>query len=260
MAGLITGAIIARDEAAHLGPCLDALAWTDRRLVMLDSRTGDRSAEIARARGARVETRDFTTFPAQRNAALDLAETPWLLFIDADERTTPALAVEVGGHIRREATDAPVGYWVPRRNYIWDGWIRHGGWSPDYQMRLLRVDRARYDEDRDVHELAVLDGPAGYLREPLLHYNYDRLDQFLAKQRQYVTLEARRLHRLGIRARPRNLILQPLREFRRRYWLSEGYRDGWRGLILATLLAWYTGETYVELRRLSAGSDREGGA
>lgn len=249
MAGLITAAIIARDEEVHLGPCLDALDWTDERLVLLDSRTRDRSAAVAASRGARVETREFTTFPAQRNSALDRVSTPWVIFVDADERATPSLAAEARSRIDSAGPDAPVGYWIPRRNYIWGGWIRHGGWSPDYQLRLLKVDRVRYDEGRDVHELAVLDGTEGYLDEALIHYNYDRFQQFIAKQRAYCALDARRLVRAGFRPRPHNLVLQPAREFRRRYLTLEGRRDGWRGLVLSVLLAGYSAATYLEMAR-----------
>lgn len=249
MAGLITAAIIARDEERHLGPCLDALAWADERLVLLDARTRDRSAEVTRSRGARVETREFTTFPAQRNAALNRVSTPWVIFVDADERATPSLAGEVQERITGSGPDGPVGYWIPRRNYIWGGWIRHGGWSPDHQLRLFKVDRVRYDEGRDVHELAVLDGPEDRLDEALIHYNYDRFDQFVAKQRAYCALDARRLVRAGYRPRPRNLVLQPVREFRRRYFTLEGRRDGWRGLVLSILLAGYSAATYVEMAR-----------
>lgn len=251
MANLITGVIIARDEEAHLGPCLHALAWTDARLVLIDSRTRDRSAAVAREHGARVETHAFTTFPVQRNAALDLAETSWVLFVDADERATLSLAREIRDVVGRVEPDAPAGYWIPRRNYIWGGWIQNGGWLPDYQLRLLWVDRARFDENRDVHELAVLQGADGRLREPLIHYNYDRLDQFQLKQRAYASLEARRLHRLGQRPPARAVVTRPVREFLRRYVTLRGYRDGWRGLLLATLLAGYTAATYRELATLT---------
>lgn len=243
----VTGAIIARDEAAHLGACLDTLSWADDRLVVLDDRTADDSASIARSKGARVVERRFRTFPIQRNAALDLATTPWILFVDADERVTPSLAAEVRRAIVSPGEPAPAGYWIPRRNFIWGGWIRHGGWYPDYQLRLLNVGRARYDEQRDVHELVRLAGEDAYLSEALIHYNYDRLDQFFAKQRFYTSLEAERLARAGQRARPRNFALQPIRELRRRFVELEGWRDGWRGLLLATLLAWYTGVTYAKL-------------
>ncbi len=254
----LTAAVLARDEEHHLGPCLDSLAWADARLVMVDARAPTLILAIAVARGARTIVREFTTFPAQRNAVLDLLAatqpTGWVLFVDADERTPPSLASEVRETIARAEGDGPVGYWIPRRNYIWGGWIRSGGWSPDYQLRLLKVGSARYDESRDVHELVELRGPAGYLGEPLLHYNYDRFDQFRAKQRFYAALEAQRLARQGRRARPHNLLLQPSREFWRRFVTLGGYRDGWRGLALALLLAWYTGVTYGLLARGAARS------
>ena len=250
----ITAVVIARDEALHLGQCLDALRWADDRLVVLDSRTTDRSADIARERGVRVVVNDFSTFPAQRNAALGLVLTPWLLFVDADERTTAFFAAELRSAIARTDDAAPVGYWVPRRNFIWSGWIQHGGWFPDRQLRVLRVGRACYDEARDVHELVLLDGDTGRLRETLIHYNYDGLHQFLAKQRLYTTLEAQRLARNGIRAKPHNFVLQPLREFRRRFVELQGYHDGWRGLTLASLLSWYCFVTYVKLAHQSCSA------
>ncbi|MGH2457375.1 MAG: glycosyltransferase family 2 protein [Chloroflexota bacterium] len=248
----ITAAIIARDEERHLGRCLDGLSWADARLVVLDDRTVDRSAEVARERGTAVESRAFTTFPAQRNAALDLVKTDWVLFVDADERVTPALAEEIRAVIARAADDAPVGYWIPRRNFMWGGWIRHGGWSPDDQLRLLKVACARYDEERDVHELVNLAGESSRLREALLHYNYEDVQQFITKQRSYSTLEAERLSRAGKAARPQNFALQPIREFRRRYVELEGYRDGLRGLTLATLTAWSIAVTYAKLARMRA--------
>lgn len=252
MTTAITAAIIARDEEQHLRPCLDALSWADDRLVVLDDRTVDRSAEVGRSTGARVALGTFTTFPAQRNLALDLVNTPWVLFVDADERTTPALAEEVRRAIDCRAAEAPVGYWIPRRNFMWGGWIRHGGWYPDHQLRLLKVARARYDERRDVHELVRLDGDAGYLDESLIHYNYDRLGQFVAKQRVYSSLDAERMAREGQRVRPHNFVLQPYREFRRRFIQLEGYRDGPRGLTLATLTGWYTAVTYAKLARIDS--------
>jgi len=175
--------------------------------------------------------------------------TPWVVFVDADERATPALSREVRAAIARTDSSAPAGYWIPRRNYIWGGWIRHGGWFPDYQLRLMNVAHARYDERRDVHELVELNGTAGHLIEPLIHYNYDCLGQFVAKQRVYSTLDAERLAREGKRARPHNFVLQPYREFRRRFVELQGHRDGWRGMALASLLAWYTVVTYAKLAR-----------
>ena len=247
----ITAAVIARDEEHHVRACLDALTWADELLVLLDDRTCDRTGDIAQSMGARVVKRTFTTFPAQRNAALALVSTPWVLFVDADERVTSALRDEVLQGIANADSTSRVGYWIPRRNFMWGGWVRYGGWYPDYQLRLLKVACAHYDERRDVHELVELAGDAGHFAEALIHYNYDHVAQFMAKQRSYSSLEAERLAREGKFARPHNFLLQPYREFRRRFVEMEGYRDGWRGLTLSTLLAWYTAVTYAKLARIS---------
>jgi hypothetical protein len=139
------------------------------------------------------------------------------------------------------------GWWVPRDNYIFGRLTCHAGWSPDYQLRLLRRGHARYDPARPVHETVLLGGEAGYLSNCLVHYNYDSLRRFAAKQRRYARLEAQALAERGVRPRPRSLLLQPLREFRRRFLELEGYRDGWHGLVLSSLLAYYTFRTYLYL-------------
>ena len=126
--------------------------------------------------------------------------------------------------------------------------MRGGGWSPDYQLRLLRQGRARYDAERPVHEVVVLDGEAGYLENPLTHYNYDTVRQFCVKMGRYTRYEAEILHRKGVRPRPWTYLSMPAREFWRRFVTLGGYRDHVYGLLFCGLMAWYTFETYVHLR------------
>ena len=246
----ITAAIIARDEARHIGPCLDSLKWADETLVVLDTRSSDATADIAAARGARVVAHPFTTFPAQRNFALDQIRTEWVLFVDADERIDAALAAEVRASAERAEPDSPVGYWVPRRNIIWGKWIRGGGWYPDHQLRLLLVGKARYDDAKEVHEVVILDGAEGYLTRTLTHYNYETVGQFVAKQQAYSTLDAQTLYRKGVRPKPQNYVLQPIREFKRRFVEGRGYLDSPHGFVLAALLAYFNLAMYVKLTRL----------
>ena len=245
---LLTAVVLARDEAANIVRCLDALAWADERLVLVDAATTDRTAELAAEAGARVVWRAFDNYAAQRDAAIAAVQTAWLLFVDADEVVGSPLAAEIRAALV-EAGDL-AGFWIPRRNIICGRWVRHAGWYPDEQLRLLRRDRARYDPSRPVHELVVLDGPAGHLREPLIHFNYANLAQFRRKQARYARLEAQRLRSLGQRPRLHTYVLQPWREFRRRFLTLRGYREGALGLQLSLLLAWSTFQTYRELRRL----------
>jgi (heptosyl)LPS beta-1,4-glucosyltransferase len=115
---------------------------------------------------------------------------------------------------------------------------------------LLKTARATYDSQRPVHELVVLDGRAGYLAAPLIHYNYRDRAQFHRKQQVYSGYDAAALYQAGRRARPHNFILQPLREFRRRFVTLQGYRDGAHGLELAMLMMYYELVKYVKLWRM----------
>ncbi|MDE3090580.1 MAG: glycosyltransferase family 2 protein [Chloroflexota bacterium] len=218
---------------------------------MLDDYSSDRTVEIAREAGARVEQRRLDNFPNQRNAAIDLARGNWIFFIDADERATPAVGKEIQSLISN-LQSLLVGFWIPRRNIIFGKEIRHTGWSPDYQPRVLRKGRARFDPTREVHELVLWDGPVGYLREPLIHYNYETLAQFREKQIKYTRYEAQVWYGEGKRARWRGFVGQPVREFFRRYISLQGWRDGGHGLLLSALMAYYALVRQRMLRELGA--------
>ena len=231
-------AIIARDEERHLGGCLASVAGlADETLVLLDSRTTDGSAAVAASHGATVVSALWRGFPAQRNRALALCRHPWVLFLDADERVTPALAIEIRALLA--TTPAAVGYWLPRHNLFFGQALRGGGWYPDPQLRLLRRATARYDEARLVHEYAELGGATATLDGHLLHHNIDALGELWAKQSAYALAEARTLYFEGRRARWRNLVGAPAREFWRRYVRLGGWRDGALGLFLSATMAWF---------------------
>lgn len=253
----ITACVIACNEAPHLIEVLPGLRWADEMLVVVDETSTDGSAALAQSLGARVELRPFSSFAQFRNAALDLAECPWLLFVDADERVPPPLAAEVTRAVqlaeeRLADADAPVGFWLPRKNIILGHPVRGGGWSPDHQLRLLRRDRARYDASRPVHEVALLDGPAGYLSEALVHYNYQSVRQLFAKQRRYTRMEAAAALASGERPRRRSLLGAPLHEFKRRYLDLGGWVDGPVGLFLSATMAYYAFERVRLTRRGAA--------
>lgn len=250
----LTAAVIARAAEDEIAACLESVSWADELLVILDPRDPDNTADIARNLGARVVVHPFQDFASQREFGLTQAQGDWLFYIDADERATTALGEEIRGVIEE---DSAAGWWVPRRNIIWDHEISHGGWYPDYQLRLLRLGRAHYDPAREVHEVVILQGPEGYLREPLIHYNYRTLGQFISKQRQYTDIEAGILLKRGVRPRPWTLASQPLREFWRRYVSLQGYKDGLIGLALCTMVAYYYGFIVtLRLRRMLRASDK----
>jgi glycosyltransferase involved in cell wall biosynthesis len=260
---MLSVAIIARDEERHIGAALDSVAGlAGETVVLLDSRTRDRTAEICRARGARVVVEPWRGFPIQRNRALELCSGDWVLFLDADERVTPELRDEIVQIVdcRLQIAEAQstidnlqstiAGYWIPRHNLFFGRALRGGGWYPDRQLRLLRRDRAHYDTGRLVHEWAELDGEAAYLHGHLLHLNIERLDELWRKQTAYAIQEAQTLALAGVGPRWRNFAGAPAREFVRRYITLGGYRDGWVGLLLCAIMAHFEWVKFVHLKGL----------
>jgi hypothetical protein len=245
----IIAAILTKNEARHIAECIKSVQWADV-VILEDSFSTDDTVKIARELGAVVYQSLFVNFAVARERALHNARHlngEWILFVDADERVTPELAQE----IQRVVTDnQAVGWWAPRYNIMWGHTMRGGGWYPDYQLRLMRLDAARYNPERQVHEIVILDGPEDYLKEHLIHYNYDSLAQFKFKQSRYLDFEAKILKEKGIRAKPWTYLTMPLREFYRRYILLGGYKDGWVGWQVCSLMSWYMLVTYLRLRQL----------
>lgn len=229
-------AILARNVAQHISDCVRSCLFADH-VVVFDTESEDETVARARTAGAEVIATPFTNFSQARNFALEQLDTDWVFFVDADERVTPELAIEVRQVIQRE--DGADGWWVPRHNHIVGHVMRGGGWYPDHQLRLLRRTHAHYDPSREVHEIAVLQGGSDRLREHLIHYNYDTWAQFHAKNRRYTEFEAKTLYTEGVRAHPRHLVTRPLQAFWRRFITWQGYRDGLHGLRLSLIMARY---------------------
>lgn len=245
----LAAVILTYNEEENIAACIDSVRWADR-IVVFNSFSRDDTAARARAAGAEVTQHAFEDYARQREAALQAADAEWILFVDADERSSAEQAAEIRALIRSGDHN---GYWIPRHNYIFGKLTRHTGWYPDYQLRLLRRSKAHYDLERQVHELVEMEGEPGYLQTPFVHYNYRSFAQFREKQRRYVQYDARMLQQQGIRPRPHKFITQPVRQFIWRFVTLQGYRDGWHGLRLSALMAWYEFQKYVHLRRLYRG-------
>jgi hypothetical protein len=240
----IAAIVLTLNEEENIEDCLASLAWADWRVVF-DSFSTDRTVELAQQAGAEVIQHPFQNYAQQRNAALDRVEAEWIFFVDADERATPELAAEVQSVTAGDQEE--VAWWVPRHNYIFGRLTLGAGWYPDYQLRLVRRGHARWE--RPVHEVAVVDGPEGYLKHPLIHYNYADLADFIARQEKYTDYDAGILLEQGVRPRFYTPYSQAARHFWWRFITLRGARDGLHGLRLSLLMAYYEA---VKYRRLQA--------
>jgi glycosyltransferase involved in cell wall biosynthesis len=179
--------ILTRNEEQDLPGCLDSVAWSDD-VHIFDSESTDRTAEIARERGATVTTRRFDGYASQRNAAMQLPfQHEWILVIDADERPTPELATEMTVAVA-VAPPTVSGFSIRRRDFLWGTWLAHAQMTPFY-VRLLRVGHVHYK--RDINEIVEVNGEITALKAPFDHYAFSKgLTHWVTKHNAYSTREA----------------------------------------------------------------------
>ncbi|NLE74760.1 MAG: glycosyltransferase family 2 protein [Actinobacteria bacterium] len=238
----LTAVVLTKDEEAYIADCLKSLQWCDRVLV-LDSLSADRTVEIARELGAEVVLRPFQNFADQRNAAIGLVSSEWILFVDADERVSTELAEEVRAVIRLSEFD---GWWVPTKNNYFGRWLSYGGFYPDYHLRLARKARLRFDALQRVHEHPTLQGKAGYLRNPLIHLCYQSLAELRATKARYAALLAE-IHFEKGTVPTYHLIAAPILTFGEQLLVKKGYKDGWLGLFISLLWGYFAFDEYRRL-------------
>ena len=233
--------IIAKNEAANIGVCLDSVAFADERIVV-DSASADATARIATEKGARVVQRPFDGFGPQKNFALSLAQGDWVLSVDADERVSPELAAAIGRAIADARAD---GYELSRLSSFCGRQMRHSGWYPDYVLRLFRRGTARFSDDL-VHERIICDGKVARLEETLFHAPVLRLEDALSRMDRYSTAGAEMLIARGKRVSFMSGFTHGLWTFLRTYILQAGFLDGREGFLLAVANAEGTYYRYMK--------------
>jgi len=231
--------IICKNESLNIRSCLESVVWADE-IIVVDSGSVDDTVAICREYTPHVYIHDWPGFGAQKNRALDYASKDWVLSLDADERVTPDLHAE----LVRAMTGAEMeGYFVPRLSQFCGHFIRHSGWYPDYVLRLFKKSNGRFSDDL-VHESVVLQGNAGKLSCPLLHYSYRNEADVNRKVEQYATAAARQMFQKGKVATVADAPVRAGWAFFRTYCLRLGFLDGTAGFNIARMNARTTYSKY----------------
>jgi len=244
----VTATVITFNEAANIEAALASLSWADE-IIVVDSESTDRTAEIARQFTAKVIVRPWPGYVAQKNFAAEQASHDWIFSLDADERVTPELAAEIKTTLAREPSAE--GYRVPRVTFHLGRWMRSTDWYPDYQLRLYDRRRARWT-GKYVHESVKADGPVEYLRSELQHFAYRDHAHHLETMDRYTTLAAKQMFEEGRRAGFFHLLVHPPAAFFRNYVLRGGFRDGKAGWKVSAMNARYVRLKFAKLRELSS--------
>lgn len=234
-----------RNEEDNLAEVCETLGWADE-IVIVDSDSTDRTVEIARKFTDKVFNREFNGYKDKHQFADGQTTGDWIFWIDADERVTPELQASIEKLRGLSDADLADGYRIARKTFFLDKWIRHGGWYPDYQMRLYRKDKSYWDGVAP-HQTARVDGRIEILQGELLHYTKQNLSEYHRVTESYATLAAEHLASEGRAIGPFGLFGNAAAAFFRTYILKQGFRDGAAGMVIAGFTAYGVFLKYAKL-------------
>lgn len=247
----ISVCIIAGNEAHRITPALQSVVeWAAEIVVVLNEDVNDGTDKIVESFGGKVFREPWKGHIAQKNSAAEKASQSWLLGLDADEVISAPLA----GEIRRvlSASNDYAAYCFPRCTQFCGRWIRHGDWYPDRQTRLWRRVQARWG-GVDPHDKLLVQGRVGRLHSDLEHHSMESVEHQIQKTIRYANDFVADCRKNGRTVSVLDLFLRPPWRFIRGYVLKLGFLDGWQGLSIAWMTAFYTFLRYFKAFESSLG-------
>ena len=251
---LLSVVIITKNEEQNIARTLASVLELADEVIVLDSGSTDHTAQVAQSFGPKVKIfqEEWKGFARQKNSAIAKASGEWVLSLDADEEVSPLLAREIKEALGRgNGEQSADGFYIPRKNFFMERWIRRGGFYPDRKLRLVKRTLAKF-EDRVVHEDMKLDGRTANLRGAILHHAYPTLSSYLEHMNRYSSLGAEMSVAAGKRGFSFfNIVVRPWATFFYNFFLRLGFLDGREGLLLHLYHATYVSWKYAKIWELS---------
>jgi glycosyltransferase involved in cell wall biosynthesis len=241
----VSGIVVTKNEENNIQDCLESLKWVDE-IIIVDSNSGDKTAEIAKQYTSKIYTVDFESVAEKRKFSLDKSSCEWVLFLDADERVSDELRNEIVS--LKENTNIE-GYYINRKNFYLGKWIKHCGLYPDFHLRLFKRDKAQIT-DRVVHESIEINGKSEKLKHDILHYSCNDLYQMMNKINYYSTLEAEEHFQKNKQITKAGAFAHSISAFLRMFISRKGYKDNLYGFYVSISDALTNFLTHLKLLKL----------
>ena len=188
--------IITLNEEKNIARAIKSVSFANEILV-IDSNSDDMTVQIAKELGAKVYSQEFLGFGQQKNWALDKCKNDWVLWLDADEEIDEQCALEIKNVIKNNQSSEAF-YAMNRKTQFIDKWITHGGWYPDFIIRLFNKKNGKFSEPK-VHEKIVDNNgntpKASTLDGHILHYSFPTIESQIKTNQRYAKLGAAELLR-----------------------------------------------------------------
>jgi glycosyltransferase involved in cell wall biosynthesis len=222
--------VITKNEEKNIADCLESVKWADE-IIIVDSYSEDKTCKIASQFTSKIFSIDSDSFAEKRKYSFTLARNEWILFLDADERISPELKIELQ-LIDELNINGVSGFRINRRNYCFGKWLKYGGQYPDFQLRLFRKNNASVIE-RPVHEGIKLNGFEDKLQNDIIHYSYSSLEQMLNKINLYSTLEAEEHYKMNKIVSKIGVFTHAVSAFIRVFISRKAYKDKLPGFFIS---------------------------
>ena len=227
----LTAVVITKNEAHQIAACIAGLRFAQHVLVV-DSGSDDGTREAAAAAGAEVIQHPFTDYAGQRNLGLSRVRTEWALMVDADERVSPELAVEIAAAIDGATAEPHVaGFRLLRRNHFLGRPMTRSRAGSERLTRLMRAARAKYVNA--VHETPVVEGEIHDLDAPMEHLTHVRLRDAFEKTLRYAILWAQDMNARGKTTSIAGIAGHTVHRWLKVYVFNGGFLEGGRGFLMA---------------------------
>lgn len=235
--------IITKNEEKNIERTLQSLLWVDE-IIIVDSFSTDKTKEIASKYPLNFIEREWKGFADQKKYALSKATKEWVLAIDADEVVSEELKIEIQNMLKD--TIQLQAYFIPRKNYFLNKWIRNCGWYPDNHLRFGRRE-SLFVTDRQVHEGLDVNSEKGFLKGSLKHYSYNSIHQYFEKFNIYTTLDVeQKILKKKNKIEWYNILFSPISQFLRMYIGKSGWKDGVHGFLVSLFSSFYTLVVYAK--------------
>lgn len=232
--GMISAVIHTYNEEKTIERCLSSLNWVDE-LVLVDMGSTDKTIQKASQFHANIFQHPYTGFvePA-RNFGISKTRGDWILILDADEEIPRTLAATLS----ELSKDPSYAYCrIPRKNIIFGKWMKHTGWWPDFQIRFFQKGSVSWTDK--IHSIPLTRGVGKEListeANSIVHYNYQTLEQYILRMNRYSSIAAKELYIQNFSISVADFFDKPAKEFINRFFIWEGYKDGFHGLVLSLL-------------------------
>jgi len=241
--------IIAFNEEDKISECIKSALWADE-IIVADSFSTDKTAEIAKNLGARVVNIPFNGFGELRNEAISHCQSDWIFSLDSDERCTKEVRDEIFSITDNSTVDI---YRIPRRNFFMGRWIKYSGWYPNFrQPQLFRNGKMKYSQDQVLEGfISLSDKKIGVIKNSIWQIPFKNIEELISKTNRYSTLGVQKLILKRQKSSFFIAFIHGIWSFLKHYIFKLGFLDGGPGFVIAVGNFEGTFYRYIKLLELN---------